>query len=119
MGTGIDLHSRTYFDDFSTLLPVSDERRSSAIQSRPITSVPQAIKPSSPAGLHLQERGVDIKDFNSYGARRGNHEIMVRGTFANVRIKNLMVPGVEGGVTIYQPDGERMEHLRCRDALPV
>ena len=67
-----------------------------------------AIKPSSPAGLYLQERGVDIKDFNSYGARRGNHEVMVRGTFANVRIKNLMVPGVEGGVTIYQPDGERM-----------
>ena len=61
-----------------------------------------AIKPSSPAGLYLQERGVDIKDFNSYGARRGNHEIMVRGTFARVRIKNLMVPGVEGGVTIYQ-----------------
>jgi aconitate hydratase len=59
-----------------------------------------AIKPSSPAGLYLQERGVDIKDFNSYGARRGNHEVMVRGTFANVRIKNLMVPGVEGGVTI-------------------
>jgi len=58
--------------------------------------------------LYLQERGVDIKDFNSYGARRGNHEVMVRGTFANVRIKNLMVPGVEGGVTIHHPDGERM-----------
>jgi aconitate hydratase len=67
-----------------------------------------AIKPSSPAGLYLQDRGVEIRDFNSYGARRGNHEVMVRGTFANVRIKNLMVPGVEGGVTIYQPDGERM-----------
>jgi aconitate hydratase len=56
----------------------------------------------------LQERGVDIADFNSYGSRRGNHEVMVRGTFANVRIKNLMVPGVEGGVTIHQPDGERV-----------
>jgi len=67
-----------------------------------------AIKPSSPAGLYLQQRGVDIRDFNSYGARRGNHEVMVRGTFANVRIKNLMVPGVEGGVTVHQPDGERM-----------
>ena len=67
-----------------------------------------AIKPSSPAGLYLQQRGVDVRDFNSYGARRGNHEVMVRGTFANVRIKNLMVPGVEGGVTIYQPDGERI-----------
>ncbi len=67
-----------------------------------------AIKASSPAGLYLQEKGVQIEDFNSYGSRRGNHEVMVRGTFANVRIKNLMVPGVEGGVTLYQPEGERM-----------
>jgi aconitate hydratase len=66
-----------------------------------------AIKPNSPAGLYLQAKGVRIEDFNSYGSRRGNHEIMVRGTFANVRIKNLMVPGVEGGVTLHQPDGER------------
>ncbi len=67
-----------------------------------------AIKPTSPAGLYLQERGVQVADFNSYGSRRGNHQVMVRGTFANVRIKNLMVPGVEGGVTVHQPDGERM-----------
>ncbi|HKO61731.1 MAG TPA: aconitate hydratase [Pyrinomonadaceae bacterium] len=67
-----------------------------------------AIKPHSPAGLYLQSKGVSVADFNSYGARRGNHEVMVRGTFANVRIKNLMVPGVEGGVTMFQPDGERM-----------
>jgi aconitate hydratase len=67
-----------------------------------------AIKPSSPAGLYLQERGVDVKDFNSYGSRRGNDKVMMRGTFANVRIKNLMVPGVEGGVTIHQPVGEQM-----------
>ena len=67
-----------------------------------------AIKPNSPAGLYLQAKGVSIADFNSYGARRGNHEVMVRGTFANVRIKNLMVPGVEGGVTIHYPDAERM-----------
>lgn len=67
-----------------------------------------AIKASSPAGLYLQEKGVSIEDFNSYGSRRGNHEVMVRGTFANVRIKNLMVPGVEGGVTLHQPDSERM-----------
>ncbi|MGI8837343.1 MAG: aconitate hydratase [Pyrinomonadaceae bacterium] len=67
-----------------------------------------AIKASSPAGLYLQEKGVQIEDFNSYGSRRGNHEVMVRGTFANVRIKNLMVPGIEGGVTLHQPDGERM-----------
>ncbi len=67
-----------------------------------------AIKPNSPAGLYLQEQGVDPVDFNSYGSRRGNHQVMVRGTFANVRIKNLMVPGVEGGVTIHQPSGEQM-----------
>ncbi|MEN3333273.1 MAG: aconitate hydratase [Blastocatellia bacterium] len=67
-----------------------------------------AIKPTSPAGLYLQERGVTVADFNSYGARRGNDRVMTRGTFANVRIKNLMVPGTEGGVTVHQPDGERM-----------
>jgi aconitate hydratase len=67
-----------------------------------------AIKPTSPAGLYLQEKGVSVADFNSYGARRGNDRVMTRGTFANVRIKNLMVPGVEGGVTVHQPDGERM-----------
>lgn len=67
-----------------------------------------AIKPTSPAGLYLRGRGVPATDFNSYGARRGNHEVMVRGTFANVRLRNLMVPGVEGGVTIHRPGGERM-----------
>jgi aconitate hydratase len=103
-----------YFENFhSTLEPLSDVKsaRPLAIFGDSVTtdhiSPAGAIKPSSPAGLYLQERGVDIQDFNSYGARRGNHEVMVRGTFANVRIKNLMVPGVEGGVTIYQPEGER------------
>ncbi len=67
-----------------------------------------AIKPSSPAGRYLQENGVPIQDFNSYGSRRGNDRVMMRGTFANVRIKNLMVPGVEGGVTLFQPSGEQM-----------
>ncbi|MBX5480212.1 MAG: aconitate hydratase AcnA, partial [Pyrinomonas methylaliphatogenes] len=67
-----------------------------------------AIKPASPAGVYLQLCGVKPEDFNSYGARRGNHQVMVRGTFANVRIKNLMVPGTEGGVTVLQPVGERM-----------
>jgi aconitate hydratase A / 2-methylisocitrate dehydratase len=67
-----------------------------------------AIKATSPAGVYLQQKRVDVADFNSYGSRRGNHEVMMRGTFANVRIKNLMVPGTEGGVTIHQPDGERM-----------
>jgi len=67
-----------------------------------------AIKTASPAGLYLQSKNVAVPDFNSYGSRRGNHEVMVRGTFANVRIKNQMVPGVEGGVTIHQPSGERL-----------
>ncbi|OZA24762.1 MAG: aconitate hydratase 1 [Hydrogenophilales bacterium 17-64-11] len=58
------------------------------------------IKPTSPAGLYLTEHGVQKADFNSYGARRGNHEVMMRGTFANVRIKNLMIPGSEGGITL-------------------
>jgi aconitate hydratase len=67
-----------------------------------------AIKPNSPAGLFLQSQGVSVQDFNSYGARRGNDRVMVRGTFANVRIKNLMVPGTEGGVTKHLPDGALM-----------
>ena len=67
-----------------------------------------AIKATSPAGDYLRDRGVAAADFNSYGARRGNHDVMVRGTFANVRIRNLMVAGVEGGITSHQPDGERM-----------
>jgi aconitate hydratase len=67
-----------------------------------------SIKANSPAGRYLVENGVKVEDFNSYGSRRGNDRVMTRGTFANVRIKNLMVPGVEGGVTIHQPDGERM-----------
>jgi aconitate hydratase len=65
-----------------------------------------AIKPTSPAGVHLQENDVAVADFNSYGARRGNHEVMMRGTFANVRIKNLMLPGTEGGVTLFE--GEKL-----------
>jgi aconitate hydratase len=67
-----------------------------------------AIKPNSPAGKYLQLRGISVADFNSYGSRRGNHQVMVRGTFANVRIKNLMAPGTEGGVTVLQPVGEQM-----------
>ena len=67
-----------------------------------------SIKANSPAGRYLVENGVKVEDFNSYGSRRGNDRVMTRGTFANVRIKNLMVPGVEGGVTVHQPDGERM-----------
>ncbi len=67
-----------------------------------------SIKASSPAGVYLQEHQVSPLDFNSYGSRRGNHEVMMRGTFANIRIKNQMVPGVEGGVTVHYPDAEQM-----------
>jgi aconitate hydratase len=65
-----------------------------------------SIKKTSPAGKYLLDHGVDYADFNSYGSRRGNDRVMTRGTFANVRIKNLMVPGVEGCVTKLQPSGE-------------
>jgi aconitate hydratase len=67
-----------------------------------------SIKPSSPAGQHLIAHGVPPAEFNSYGSRRGNHEVMVRGTFANVRLKNRLAPGTEGGVTRHLPDGEQM-----------
>ncbi|MFZ0888218.1 MAG: aconitate hydratase AcnA [Candidatus Binataceae bacterium] len=66
-----------------------------------------SIPVDSPAGKYLIANGVEPRDFNSYGARRGNHEVMVRGTFANIRLRNLMVPGVEGGYTIHLPDGEQ------------
>jgi aconitate hydratase len=66
------------------------------------------IAKSSPAGKYLIEHGIEPKNFNSYGARRGNHEVMVRGTFANVRLRNQLVPGVEGGVTRYLPASEQM-----------
>ncbi|HEX6928691.1 MAG TPA: aconitate hydratase AcnA, partial [Gammaproteobacteria bacterium] len=67
-----------------------------------------SIKKDSPAGRYLLEHGVEQKDFNSYGSRRGNHEVMMRGTFANIRLKNLLAPGTEGGVTIHVPSGEQM-----------
>lgn len=67
-----------------------------------------SIKADSPAGKYLQEHGIAVKDFNSYGSRRGNHEVMMRGTFANIRIRNEMCPGVEGGFTAHQPSGEQM-----------
>src|SRR5207248_7258035 len=67
-----------------------------------------SIRKTSPAGTYLMEQGVEPKDFNSYGSRRGNHEVMVRGTFANVRLKNLLAPGTEGPVTLHLPDGAQM-----------
>jgi len=66
------------------------------------------IEPDSPAGRWLIDHGVAPRDFNSYGSRRGNHEVMMRGTFANVRLRNRLTPGTEGGVTIHLPDGEQM-----------
>ncbi len=104
-----------YFENFSNDVGTWQDvhgARSLAIFGDSVTtdhiSPAGAIKASSPAGLYLQEKGVAIEDFNSYGARRGNHEIMVRGTFANVRIRNLMVPGVEGGVSMHHPSGDRL-----------
>jgi aconitate hydratase len=67
-----------------------------------------AIRPDSPAGTYLTEHGVERRDFNSYGSRRGNHEVMMRGTFANVRLRNQLVPGGEGTWTAHLPDGEEM-----------
>ncbi len=66
------------------------------------------IAKGSPAAKYLQANGVEPKDFNQYGARRGNHEVMMRGTFANIRLKNLMIPGTEGGITLHLPGGEQM-----------
>jgi len=104
-----------YFDKFSMVAPDAKEitgARPLAIFGDSVTtdhiSPAGAIKPMSPAGLYLQQKGVPEEDFNSYGSRRGNHRIMMRGTFANVRIQNLMVPGTIGGMTIYQPVGEHM-----------
>jgi aconitate hydratase len=85
-----------------------------------------AIKKSSPAGRYLIENGVPFEEFNSYGSRRGNDRVMVRGTFANVRIKNLMLGGKEGGNTLYQPTGEEMsifdaaaQHIASKTPLIV
>ncbi|HMC28448.1 MAG TPA: aconitase family protein, partial [Verrucomicrobiae bacterium] len=104
-----------FFTEFSLkTLPIAEitNARPLAIFGDSVTtdhiSPAGAIKPTSPSGLYLQQRGVPIEDFNSYGARRGNDRVMTRGTFANVRINNLMVPGLEGGVTIHYPSQERM-----------
>ena len=82
------------------------------------------IKKDSPAGAYLQEHGVSPRDFNSYGSRRGNHEVMIRGTFANIRLRNLLAPGTEGGVTRHLPDGEPMtiydaSIAYARDGVPL
>jgi aconitate hydratase len=104
-----------YFDDMpATPSPVSDisGARVLAVLGDSVTtdhiSPAGSIKRDSPAGKYLQEHGVKPADFNSYGSRRGNHEVMVRGTFANVRLRNKMVPNLEGGFTRHLPDGAEM-----------
>jgi aconitate hydratase len=104
-----------YFKDMSLeVSEVSDIRgaRCLALLGDSITtdhiSPAGAIKPDSPAGRYLIAHGVEPKDFNSLGSRRGNHEVMMRGTFANIRLRNLMAPGTEGGVTLHQPSGEQL-----------
>ena len=104
-----------YFDGMSKTPPgLSNVRgaRALAVFGDSITtdhiSPAGSIAADSPAGRYLLGLGVSKKDFNSYGARRGNHEVMARGTFANIRLKNLMVPGVEGGVTVHLPSNERL-----------
>src|SRR5213076_831508 len=76
-----------------------------------------AIKETSPAGKYLKSRGIEPRDFNSYGSRRGNDRVMTRGTFANVRIKNLMVPGTEGGVTRFHPS--QSQSTSQADIVPI
>jgi aconitate hydratase len=104
-----------YFDGMPpTPEPVTDIRgaRVLAVLGDSVTtdhiSPAGVIKKDSPAGRYLLEKGIEVKDFNSYGSRRGNHEVMVRGTFANIRLRNRLAPDTEGGVTLHLPDGEQM-----------
>ena len=109
------IHEPPFFADFSMAVGKIED----ILDARPLgifgdsvttdhISPAGAIKPNSPAGKYLVSRGIKPEDFNSYGSRRGNDLVMTRGTFANVRIKNLMVPGTEGGITIHQPSGKQM-----------
>jgi len=109
------IHKPPFFENFSMSVGKIEEIR----EARPLgifgdsvttdhISPAGAIKPTSPAGQYLKSRGIEPADFNSYGSRRGNDLVMTRGTFANVRIKNLMVPGTEGGVTVHHPAGQQM-----------
>ncbi len=109
------IHEPPFFQDFSMDVGKIDDitgARVLGIFGESVTtdhiSPAGAIKATSPAGQYLISRGIKPEDFNSYGSRRGNDLVMTRGTFANVRIKNLMVPGTEGGVTKHYPDGEQM-----------
>ncbi|MCP2054259.1 UNVERIFIED_ORG: aconitate hydratase [Pseudomonas fluorescens] len=104
-----------FFDDISGPLPVIEDVKGAnvlALLGDSVTtdhiSPAGNIKTDSPAGRYLREQGVEPRDFNSYGSRRGNHEVMMRGTFANIRIRNEMLGGEEGGNTLYIPTGEKM-----------
>ncbi|MBM4192658.1 MAG: aconitate hydratase AcnA [Gammaproteobacteria bacterium] len=104
-----------YFDDISmqpnSVRPIRGARALALLGDSVTTdhiSPAGDIAKGSPAAKYLEAHGVQKADFNSYGARRGNHEVMVRGTFANIRLRNLLVPGTEGGVTLHIPSGERM-----------
>ena len=104
-----------FFDDIAGPLPVIKDVRGAnvlALLGDSVTtdhiSPAGNIKTDSPAGRYLREQGVEPRDFNSYGSRRGNHEVMMRGTFANIRIRNEMLGGEEGGNTLYIPTGEKM-----------
>ena len=104
-----------FFDDISGPLPVIKDVKGAnvlALLGDSVTtdhiSPAGNIKTDSPAGRYLREQGVEPRDFNSYGSRRGNHEVMMRGTFANIRIRNEMLGGEEGGNTLYIPTGEKM-----------
>jgi len=103
-----------YFDGMTMTAPAINDVRGArilAVLGDSVTtdhiSPAGNIAKSSPAASYLVEQGVKVADFNSYGARRGNHEVMMRGTFANIRLRNLLVPGVEGGVTVHLPSGEQ------------
>jgi aconitate hydratase len=120
-----------YFDDMTTEVePVEDidDAHCLVMLGDSVTtdhiSPAGAIRPDSPAGRYLVAHGVERRDFNSYGSRRGNHEVKVRGTFANVRLRNLMVPGSEGTWTVHVPSGEEMtifdaSERYLADAVPL
>jgi aconitate hydratase len=109
------IQNPTFFEEFSLDVPGTGDvsgARALALLGDSITtdhiSPAGSIPKDGPAGKYLIARGVEPGDFNSFGSRRGNHEVMIRGTFANIRIKNLMLPGVEGGMTEHIPTGEQM-----------
>ena len=109
------IHEPPFFENFSMEIGKIDNitgARALGIFGDSVTtdhiSPAGAIKATSPAGQYLVSRGIEPQDFNSYGSRRGNDLVMTRGTFANVRIKNLMVPGTEGGLTVHYPDSQQM-----------